>query len=82
MTKIGAGTIAGTALGSTEAGAAAGLILGVIGDPIVKSKLAIVLNKLQKKGINVKESAVLRNLLLEETSRLVDKGEDNDSLRN
>ena len=66
--KIGAGSVAGGMAGGPKfaaAGAASGLVLGILDDPVFKSKLAIVINKLQKKGVNINENRAVRNLLLE-----------------
>ena len=43
-------------------GATAGLALGLLDTPIVKSKIAIVLNRLKKQGIKVVPSAAIGRL--------------------
>jgi hypothetical protein len=63
-------TIAGAAVGGTEAGiagAASGLALGLLDLAPVKGKLAIVLNRLKEKGITIKPTQTALRLGLFET---------------
>ncbi len=63
--KIGSGgAIGGMAAGGAGAtvGGSLGLLWGVIDTPIVKSKLAIAINNLRKKGIKIEPSDTLKRL--------------------
>lgn len=76
--KVGTGAALGVA-GGPEIGAlttAGGLALGILDDPVVKSKLAIVLNKLQKEGAKINPDHALIRLGLYEASRLKGIGEE------
>lgn len=70
--KVIAGTVAGSTFGTTAGGigTGVGLILGIIDDPIVKSKIAILLNKLQKEGVKIPVNSAIRRLLGEQTLRV------------
>lgn len=74
---IGIGTpikgIAGGSAGGTK-GVIAGLSLGLLDTPLIKTKLSIILNKLQKKGIKINENSGFVTLGLYQPSKL--KGED------
>ena len=64
--KVGGGAVLGGATGGGELAAltaTGGLVLGVLDDPVFKSKLAIVLNKLQKKGVKINENKAIMALL-------------------
>lgn len=76
VSKTGTGALIGHAIGGADSVAlatSAGLILGVLDDPLVKTKLAIVLNKMQKKGLDINEKNAFVRLMLEESARSLEK---------
>ena len=67
--KAGGGGVVGGMVGGPEiaaAAAASGVILGILDDPIVKSKIAIVLDKLQKQGVDIPNDRAIKRLLAEQ----------------
>ncbi len=67
-----AGSVTGAQFGSTTGagiGVTAGLVLAVLDDPVVKSKISILIDKLQKRGIKVSESWLTQKLLTEQALR-------------
>lgn len=60
--KAGAGTAAGSAMGMPYLGTAIGFGMGIMDHPLVKARLAIALDALEKKGVNLspKTLATLR----------------------
>lgn len=72
------GSLGGIAGGT--GGAAAGLALGILDTPIVKSKIAIVLNRLKKKGVKVSPSAALSRLTARGIDEIVDLTQENNQI--
>ena len=67
--KAGGGGVVGGMVGGPEvaaAAAASGVIFGILDDPIVKSKIAIVLDKLQKQGVDIPNDRAIKRLLAEQ----------------
>lgn len=78
--KIGGGSLTGGMIGGGDLaaiGATGGLVLAVLDDPVVKAKLAIVLNKLQKKGVTINENRAIMRLLSAQALKTADTIEDN-----
>lgn len=77
--KAGAGAaIGGQVVGAKTAAtlAVVGATMGVLDDPIVKAKLAIVIDKLQKKGINISPERAIYRLGLIQASKATQVGEE------
>lgn len=77
--KTAGGGLVASAFGpeAAAAGTIIGLTASVLGDPVVKSKLAIVLNKLQKKGVEISENRAIKRLLAEQAITRTQQRDDN-----
>ena len=73
----GAGMIGGIVGGGVGAGigSLSGLVLGILDTPIVKSKLAVVINTLKTRGIQVKSIPTLTRLGIYQASEISQKGQ-------
>ena len=69
---------AGGAIGGGPA-ASAGLVLGILGSPQAQAKMAIVIRKLQKQGINITPTGTATRLGLIESSRINDDQNEGDN---
>jgi hypothetical protein len=68
--KGGAGAALGTVAGDAATGGTLGLLWGVVDSPGVKSKLAIVIDKLKRQGVSVQPTRAAVELGLFQTGRM------------